>query len=724
MLKSLFSGICLVLLYHSTIAQEVVWESVQIPPNVYMRTMHEHSSGILIGHAYADPASFGLSSGIAHTLYRSESPFKHWVAYKIQAWIDDIVETDDGKLFTNVWHNPDLDDILTSTDTGRTWHKAYSMQSVRLSTHGNMVIAVGALDSLAFSIDGGGSWEKLRSGLGDAGGGFVPHLDGQDRLYLTGRDLLLRSNNWRQEPMSFDTLYSRRWDVGQIFEFPDGRLCLPLSDGIYTTSDDGRSWFVYATYPSIPGHTFDERLARLSSEGDFYIISRTPSGWGNYNKYRLMRLNYGSTEWDTLRWVSDRNSVGRLSVGKDLYLSLGGKTLHSNDKGDSWMNITGDAALYPYFDIRRLGNGELLLNGRLGMLCSSGNGSLWSHKDFFAEKICLGPEGEIYAMTSDTLIVSNDHGSTYKGVDVSPPYPYYSDFTCLENGDIYVGGIYLTGNSPGSVVVSHDKGSTWSSFRDTSLFYLFSSPDSRIYFIDHSFHRQRRGSNEYDSIPINFYGSPSYPPSFYRSVITYSGAFLGSLWGGDLFRVDSGSIVADTIPYNPTNLGLYHYVTSFCANEDNIVYSGDQYGVYRTFDLGDTWQRYDSGIVTKYIYDLYYDESDHRVYCSTPDGVYRTIDPVVVDISTMVIPDQAVLAQNYPNPFSTRTTVTYTLTTRQQIVLEVYDALGRLVQTLHSGLQEAGTYEIQWNSTSLASGTYLIQLRGEHTFFSRIAVIR
>jgi hypothetical protein len=68
------------------------------------------------------------------------------------------------------------------------------------------------------------------------------------------------------------------------------------------------------------------------------------------------------------------------------------------------------------------------------------------------------------------------------------------------------------------------------------------------------------------------------------------------------------------------------------------------------------------------------------------------------------------LEQNYPNPFNPSTYITYHLPEAGDVVLELYDALGRRVATLVDAPQDAGSYTVAWDGSTFASGLYLCRL--------------
>ncbi len=74
-------------------------------------------------------------------------------------------------------------------------------------------------------------------------------------------------------------------------------------------------------------------------------------------------------------------------------------------------------------------------------------------------------------------------------------------------------------------------------------------------------------------------------------------------------------------------------------------------------------------------------------------------------------PDNYELGQNYPNPFNPTTTIKVYLKERCFASLNVYDVLGRQVQTLMNGNQRPGTYQLVFNAERLSSGLYFYRLQ-------------
>ena len=70
------------------------------------------------------------------------------------------------------------------------------------------------------------------------------------------------------------------------------------------------------------------------------------------------------------------------------------------------------------------------------------------------------------------------------------------------------------------------------------------------------------------------------------------------------------------------------------------------------------------------------------------------------------------LDQNYPNPFNPSTRIAFSIPNNANVTLKVYDILGTEVAELISNEQKAaGRYEVNFDASRLASGTYIYKLQ-------------
>lgn len=90
------------------------------------------------------------------------------------------------------------------------------------------------------------------------------------------------------------------------------------------------------------------------------------------------------------------------------------------------------------------------------------------------------------------------------------------------------------------------------------------------------------------------------------------------------------------------------------------------------------------------------------------DGTFEYSNVVEVEVTS---PSTFSLKQNYPNPFNPSTVISYQLPISVDVTLKVYDVLGNEVATLINKEKSAGSYEVEFNASSLPSGTYFYQLK-------------
>jgi hypothetical protein len=103
------------------------------------------------------------------------------------------------------------------------------------------------------------------------------------------------------------------------------------------------------------------------------------------------------------------------------------------------------------------------------------------------------------------------------------------------------------------------------------------------------------------------------------------------------------------------------------------------------------------------------------------DGFWCNIDDVFIGNRANVginqignnIPKKFALGQNYPNPFNPTTKIKFDVPKNGNVTLEVFNNLGQLVKSLHSGYTNAGYYETSFDASSLSSGMYYYKLSSQ-----------
>jgi hypothetical protein len=74
-------------------------------------------------------------------------------------------------------------------------------------------------------------------------------------------------------------------------------------------------------------------------------------------------------------------------------------------------------------------------------------------------------------------------------------------------------------------------------------------------------------------------------------------------------------------------------------------------------------------------------------------------------------PREIYLYQNYPNPFNPVTKISFDIPKREHVLLEVYDTMGRLVETVLDKDIAAGHHIVEFENNNLSSGIYLYRIK-------------
>jgi len=167
------------------------------------------------------------------------------------------------------------------------------------------------------------------------------------------------------------------------------------------------------------------------------------------------------------------------------------------------------------------------------------------------------------------------------------------------------------------------------------------------------------------------------------TIITYCDV-QDTLWPG------IGNISVDPLFRDPEN-GDFHLMATYCgdSNDSPCIDAGDPAILDSLLDcsLGMGWYRSDM-------------------------GAYGGGDSAQVDIDDLIInlPERPYLHHNYPNPFNASTTIKYELPYQSSVTIDIYNILGRKVETLIQGKQPAGYHQVVWDASGVASGIYLCRM--------------
>lgn len=278
-----------------------------------------------------------------------------------------------------------------------------------------------------------------------------------------------------------------------------------------------------------------------------------------------------------------------------------------------------------------------------------------------------------------------DGGGFYKSTDYGSTFALVSSFPFVSPCDIAVmydsaNVLYLGESSSSRVYKSTDFGANW------SLQMTYSG--SEIPSISNSVFDKSIAYATTFSTPL--YKTTDYGNTW-NNILTMS----GSGWGSDICREDPNYYLTGTYSgstsYKTTNGGA-NFVTS-------TITSGSGAGI----------------IVMEKNYALA-QQTSNLLKLSVSYGVTTKIEETIISSN---IPTKFDLYQNYPNPFNPTTNIKFDLTQNGFVKLIVYNEIGKEVETLVSGVRNAGSYEIKFDASQLGSGIYFYKLETGNTSLTK-----
>ena len=124
---------------------------------------------------------------------------------------------------------------------------------------------------------------------------------------------------------------------------------------------------------------------------------------------------------------------------------------------------------------------------------------------------------------------------------------------------------------------------------------------------------------------------------------------------------------------------------------------------------------------THRVSDLDYGTHTFRLQQVDRDGATRLSDPVQVELRMR---GAFTLSKVSPNPVSNRAQLRLAVQQSQDVMVDLYDALGRHVTTLHNERLSAGTtHQLSVSAQGLANGSYFVRVRGAHFQATRRLVV-
>ncbi len=191
--------------------------------------------------------------------------------------------------------------------------------------------------------------------------------------------------------------------------------------------------------------------------------------------------------------------------------------------------------------------------------------------------------------------------------------------------------------------------------------------------------------------------SPSWSPDENKILFGYSGD--GNYASNEIFKMNSDTTNREQLTTNNSWDGMPRW----SPDGSRICYSSD-------ISAYQHWE----------VYIMNNDGSNIKRVTNTSSDA-TAISPVwmPMDSSTSInesniYPQTFQLFQNYPNPFNPTTTINYHIPELSLVKIKVFNVLGNEITTLVNEEKPAGSFEVDFNATSLPSGVYIYRLQASN----------
>ncbi len=374
-----------------------------------------------------------------------------------------------------------------------------------------------------------------------------------------------------------------------------------------------------------------------------------------------------------------------------------------------------------------LGDSTFIVGGDNGtLLKSTDNGNTWSNimqNGIQADTVLsLGKGlGYIFAGANgvEDVYRSSDNGNSWSAANGRLPIPL------IINQFAFIDNLLFVATS-GGIYSSADSGKTWQA--DTAglnlgliIPELNNSTVGLVAAGNNLFTIKSVGGNVYTTSKDSIFWK-QISTNFYRMGFAIAAVdtniFIANQDG--IFLYEGNSIWTAKNNGLPINDSTFISSCSFSASDSLLfvyIVSGSHYSfskdIFATSDLGNTWTKVNDSVSVRNSINTISSNREF-LFAGTQMGGWRIpISSVITSIAENIVqnPSNYFLLQNYPNPFNPATTIVYQIPHSGDVLLNIYDVLGRKIKTLVSKFESKGKYEINFNADNLASGIYFYQLR-------------
>jgi len=689
------------------IKAQISWSQLDGPYGGTINDIHITSNGYIFIATY-------------NGIFRSTNNGQNWIK-KIAGLYGSTINVIAGNLDDELYVGTPGGSIFKSSNYGDSWtHVNQGMTSsgiVALNIGKNNFIyaANGGFPGDVFlSVDDGNSWQNVGEDLTSRMKDIAINDSGYVYVISDVRGVFRTKNNGESWEAINDSLEND--DVSAIDIMENGLLLIGVGNDLYISDNSGDYW--------------KKRIDNLSTGliSAIYVDTLDQIYLGTLHGEVFFSADSGYT-WELLNENFSVEEITCLSVRMESSVLVGTSptgVLLTLDNGMTWEYINQDLTNLYCTSLLVDSTGKIYFGSYEGIFRSDSEGKNWEPINRGLQQAMFGYEVIALSQTISGEIFAASHEGVYVFDEQNTQWEFLAWMECsamlINDSSYIIIGTYLYG-----IFRSVDGGNSWENvythdgepytdigaFTQNSSGYIFSGTDKGIL-------RSIDNGKSWELINTEVIAGGAQSLSCSSNDSLYAGVY-----GRGVYRSEDLGYTWSQINNGFSNTNI----TSLISNSTGQTYMGswgNNAGVFQISDNLNSWIQINSGLFNTNVNSLTLDDKEY-MYAGTNDGFLFKTNKTTTAIksNSPINPISFNLEQNYPNPFNPSTIIKYAIPSWQYASLKIYDVLGNEITTLVNEDKPAGSYEVEFDASSLPSGVYFYQLKaGEHTVAKKMILLK
>ena len=606
--------------------------------------------------------------------------------------------------------------VLKTNDGGKTWNTINSKINESIidiyyqSTKNALIILTNS--QMLRTTNNGINWQIL------ATGSFTQFDFPDDSTgWVCGTEIMKSTNSG----LNWNTVYNI-YHTGKSLSFINDTTGYVIinypEDGsenfIMKTTDGGKQWikqnfpneFTYGIFIKSLDINFAFMFGILNSNPYVY---RTTNGGEVWNKYSI---NYGDIRPTISAIAFNKNGTG-IGVGSPYKRQA---IIYTYNWGENWNTKN---------ELTEILNGVSILSSDRWIVAGGGKvfltadaGKTWNIKlnlgeTYYVDDLNFYKHNFGIVLVNSSIYISHDGGDSFKEINnisheinVSPIFTsvdLVNDSLAWIAGSLYIDNLKIP-EYKGAIFKTDNSGESW-----TTIEFPDYDRISSVYF----FNSNRGFVSAHDKILKTLDGGKTWSTVFQTSgdLIKLDFGNDGIGWGVDRNgQIIKSSDYGDSWDYQKSNLPVDTYTDLKVINNQTEIALSSWQTIISTTDGGNTW--HSKNLPAKNI-----SKVDYKYDFGLAIGYYGYIIKFNWSLITSVNNpvklykvNNFIIKQNYPNPFNPSTKMNFSIPQSENVMLKIYDVLGRQITTLVNEEKPAGNYTLEFDGSNLPSGVYFYQI--------------